>query len=66
MASAFAPFARASKFSWFVPTSPNWVNVENGDVLQNMVQAIFTGKKSVKKAAHDASRQITKILNARS
>ena len=24
-----APFANASKSSWFVPTAPNWVKVEN-------------------------------------
>ena len=29
-----APFANASKSSWFVPTAPNWVKVENARVLQ--------------------------------
>ena len=59
-----APFARAAKFSWFVPTSPNWTNVENADVLQNMLVRIFTGRASVKAAATSASKQITRILNA--
>ncbi|MFL6011755.1 MAG: extracellular solute-binding protein [Gaiellaceae bacterium] len=58
-----APFARAAKFSWFVPTSPNWVNVENANVLQNMIVKIATGRASVKAAATSASNQITRILN---
>ena len=59
-----APFAAAAASSWFVPTSPNWVNVENANVLQNMLVSIFTGRKSVKSAATTASAQITRILNA--
>jgi N,N'-diacetylchitobiose transport system substrate-binding protein len=59
-----APFARAAKYSWFVPTSPNWANVENADVLQNMLVSIFTGRASVKAAANSASSQITRILNS--
>jgi N,N'-diacetylchitobiose transport system substrate-binding protein len=58
-----APFANASKFSWFVPTAPNWVKVENARVLQVLVQTIVTGRMSVAKAAKRASDQITKILN---
>jgi N,N'-diacetylchitobiose transport system substrate-binding protein len=61
-----APFALAAASSWFVPTSPNWVNVENANVLQNMLVSIFTGRKSVKSAATSASNQITSILNASS
>jgi N,N'-diacetylchitobiose transport system substrate-binding protein len=59
-----APFARAAKYSWFVPTSPNWANVENADVIQNMLVKIFTGRASVKAAANSASSQITRILNS--
>jgi N,N'-diacetylchitobiose transport system substrate-binding protein len=59
-----APFAKAAKLSWFVPVSPNWVNVENANVLQNMLVSIFTGRSSVKSAAKGASSQITQILNA--
>jgi N,N'-diacetylchitobiose transport system substrate-binding protein len=58
-----APFARAAKYSWFVPTSPNWANVENANVLQNMLVKIATGRASVKAAASSASSQITRILN---
>ncbi len=58
-----APFARAAKYSWFVPTSPNWANVENANVLQNLVVKIATGRASVKAAANSASSQITRILN---
>jgi N,N'-diacetylchitobiose transport system substrate-binding protein len=58
-----APFARAAKYSWFVPTSPNWANVENANVLQNMLVKIATGRGSVKAAANSASSQITRILN---
>jgi len=58
-----APFAKAAKFSWFVPTSPNWANVENANVLQTMLVKIATGRASVKAAATSASNQITRILN---
>jgi N,N'-diacetylchitobiose transport system substrate-binding protein len=59
-----APFAEAAKFSWFVPTTPNWANVESANVLQNMLISIFTNRSSVSKAATKASTQITQILNA--
>jgi N,N'-diacetylchitobiose transport system substrate-binding protein len=62
---ALAPFARAATSSWFVPTAPNWVNVENAQVLQNMLAEIFTGRRTIKSAADRASSQITQILNAR-
>ena len=58
-----SPFARAAKYNWFVPISPNWSNVESGNVLQEMCQAIFTGRKSVRAAATSASNTITRILN---
>jgi N,N'-diacetylchitobiose transport system substrate-binding protein len=60
-----APFAQASKSSFFVPTAPNWVKVENARVLQTMLSSIFTGRASVKSAANRASEQITRILNQR-
>jgi N,N'-diacetylchitobiose transport system substrate-binding protein len=63
---ALAPFAKAAKYSWFIPTAPKWVDVENAKVLKNMCTAILTNRKSVKAAAHSASTQITKILNAKS
>jgi N,N'-diacetylchitobiose transport system substrate-binding protein len=61
---ALAPFARAAKYSWFVPTSPNWVNVENSHLLKQMLTAILTNRKSVAAATKSASNQITQILNA--
>jgi len=59
-----APFAHAANFSWFVPTAPHWVDVENAKVMQNLFVEIQTGRKSVKAAATSASNQITQILNA--
>src|SRR5437870_2113470 len=58
-----APFANAAKYSWFVPISPNWGTVESANVLQDMCQAIFSGRSSVAKATTTASKQITRILN---
>jgi N,N'-diacetylchitobiose transport system substrate-binding protein len=58
-----APFARAAKYSWFVPAAKNWANVESANVLQNMLVSIFTGRSSIKSAADRASSQITQILN---
>jgi N,N'-diacetylchitobiose transport system substrate-binding protein len=58
-----APFAQAAKSSWFVPTAPNWANVENAQVIQNMLARIATGRSSIPSAAKSASRQITQILN---
>jgi N,N'-diacetylchitobiose transport system substrate-binding protein len=61
-----APFAAAAKSSWFVPTAPNWADVESANVVPNMLVSIFTGRKSVNAATSSASKQITKILNASS
>jgi N,N'-diacetylchitobiose transport system substrate-binding protein len=63
---SLAPFARASKYSWFVPTAPNWVNVENSHLLKTMLTKILTNQKSVAAATHTAAKQITQILNASS
>jgi N,N'-diacetylchitobiose transport system substrate-binding protein len=63
---SLAPFAKAAKYSWFVPTSPNWVNVENSHLLKIMLTQILTNQKSVQAATHSASNQMTKILNASS
>jgi N,N'-diacetylchitobiose transport system substrate-binding protein len=59
-----APFATAAQSSWFVPTSPNWTNVENARVIRNMLVRIFTNRASVQSAAKQASTQITSMLNA--
>jgi N,N'-diacetylchitobiose transport system substrate-binding protein len=57
------PFAKAAKYSWFIPKSPNWANVESANVLQDMCSQILSGK-SVKAATTTASNAITRILNA--
>src|ERR671913_312113 len=36
-----APFAEAAKYSWFVPSTPNWANVESANVLQSMLSGIL-------------------------
>jgi N,N'-diacetylchitobiose transport system substrate-binding protein len=58
-----APFAEAAKFSWFVPSTPNWANVESQNVLQNMLSAILRHPSQTQQLAHKASQQITDILN---
>jgi N,N'-diacetylchitobiose transport system substrate-binding protein len=55
---------RAARRSWFVPTAKNWVNVENGNILRNMLAQILTGRLSIKQAAQSASDNITSVLNA--
>ena len=54
---------RAASRSWFVPTAKNWVNVENGNILRNMLSQILTGKLTVKQAAQAASDNIESVLN---
>jgi len=54
---------RAARRSWFVPTAKNWVNVENGNILRNMLAQILTGRLTVRQAAQSASDNITSVLN---
>ncbi len=54
----------AAKNTWFVPNTPNWANVESGNILQNMLTSIATGKSSVADAAKAADGQIATTLNA--
>jgi N,N'-diacetylchitobiose transport system substrate-binding protein len=54
---------RAASKSWVVPTAKNWVNVENGNILRNMLAQILTGKLTVRQAAASASDNITSVLN---
>jgi len=54
---------KAAARSWFVPTAKNWINVENGNILRNMLAQILTNKLSVKQAAAAASDNITSVLN---
>jgi N,N'-diacetylchitobiose transport system substrate-binding protein len=58
-----AVFAKAATNSRFTPNSPNWANVESGNVLQDMLVSIFTGKSSIPSATSAASDKITQILN---
>ncbi|MFN8223837.1 MAG: extracellular solute-binding protein [Gaiellales bacterium] len=55
---------RAARKSWFVPTAKNWVNVETGNILRNMLAQILTGKLTIKQAASSASDNITSVLNS--
>jgi len=55
---------RAARRSWFVPTAKNWVNVENGNILRNMLSQILTGKLTIRQAAQSASDNISSVLNA--
>ena len=59
-----APFAEAAKSSWFVPSTPNWANVESANVLQNMLSSILRNPKQTPQAAKRASDRITQILNS--
>ena len=54
---------RAAVRSWFIPNAKNWVNVENGNVIRNMLTQILTNKLTVKQAASSASDNITSVLN---
>jgi N,N'-diacetylchitobiose transport system substrate-binding protein len=58
-----APFAEAAKSSWFVPSTPNWANVESANVLQTMLTNILRHPSKTKDYAKAASDQITEILN---
>jgi len=55
---------RAATRSWFVPQAKNWVNVENGNILRNMLAEILTGKLTVKQAAQTAGDNIESVLNS--
>jgi N,N'-diacetylchitobiose transport system substrate-binding protein len=54
----------AARYTWFVPNTPNWANVETGNVLQNMLESIATKKSSTADAAKAADAQIATTLNA--
>jgi len=54
---------RAASTGRFVPNSKNWTKVEDGQVLQNMFDAILTGSQSIEQATAAASAEITKLLN---
>jgi len=56
-------FDTAAKNSKFTPATPKWANVESSTILQDMLVAIFSNKKSVADATRDASKAITDALN---
>ena len=55
---------QAAQQTWVTPTSPNWANVESGNILQNMLQDIATGKSSIADATKAADEKIDSTLNA--
>ncbi|MFC4506490.1 MULTISPECIES: extracellular solute-binding protein [Streptomyces] len=57
--------ATAAESNWFVPMAPGWGQVEKAQVLQNMLQSIGTGKKSVEDAAKEADAAIDKVINTK-
>jgi N,N'-diacetylchitobiose transport system substrate-binding protein len=61
-----APFARAATSSWFVPSTPNWANVESAGVLQSLLSGILRNPGKTNQLAAQASDRIEQILNARS
>jgi N,N'-diacetylchitobiose transport system substrate-binding protein len=61
-----APFAKAATSSWFVPSTPNWANVESANVLQTLLSGILRSPGKTKALAGQASDRIEQILNARS
>lgn len=56
-------FADAAQSSWFVPTAPNWANVEKANVIPQALSDILSGKSSVQDALKSADSQIAGILN---
>jgi N,N'-diacetylchitobiose transport system substrate-binding protein len=58
-----SPFAKAAAQSWFVPTAPNWADVESQNVLQNMLSSILSGSQTIAAATKAADTQINTILN---
>lgn len=55
---------RAATRSWFTPASTHWSDVDNASVMQDMLQAIASGQKSVATAAKDADTRVEQILDA--
>jgi N,N'-diacetylchitobiose transport system substrate-binding protein len=55
---------QAAKNTWFVPNTPNWANVESGNILQNALESIATKQSSPADAAKSADAKIATTLNA--
>ncbi len=56
-------FADAAQSSWFVPTAPNWANVEKANIIPQALSDILTGKTPVHDALASADQQIDALLN---
>ncbi len=61
--AASQPFAQAAQKSWFVPTAPNWANVETAQIIPTMLSSILTGQATIAQATATADDQINTILN---
>ena len=59
-----APFAEAAKYSWFVPSTPNWANVESANVLQTMLVGILRNPSSRRSSRPPRATRSSHILNA--
>ncbi|MCT2591771.1 extracellular solute-binding protein [Streptomyces sp. N2-109] len=57
------PAAKAAERGWVTPLAPGWVAVEKSNIMQEMLQSIATGKKSVQDAAEEADRLIDEVIN---
>ncbi|AKA07889.1 sugar transporter [Streptomyces noursei ZPM] len=57
------PAAQAAERGWVTPLAPGWGAVEKSNVLQEMLQDIATGKRSVADATRAADRHIDAVIN---
>ncbi|GAA2256410.1 sugar ABC transporter substrate-binding protein [Kitasatospora cystarginea] len=57
------PSAQSAENNWFVPTAPGWLQVEKANILQNALQDIAQGKKTVEAAVKDMDGQIDAVIN---
>ena len=53
----------AASRSWFTPASTRWSAVDNDNVIQDMLQAIYSGTTSVSVATTAADAKINQLLN---
>ncbi len=55
--------AQAAKTSWFTPNTPKEATLENNNVYENLLGAIFSGQQSASAAAAAADSTIDSTLN---
>ena len=58
-----AAAARAVEKAWFTPIAEGWASIEQGNVLQNMLVDIVTGKASIAEATKAADEKINAQIN---